>query len=1386
MSKIVKLPNGDTISFPDNIPTEEMDRAIENHLASRETAPSAESLPPSPIQDRSFRPSLLLKAAGTEALNLPSDILGGIAKLTPGVSPIDPTLERWSKNLEAQPSPETQMLLAQAGSGELGQANKWASMVGTQVPNLVLYALLARLGMKGGGSLGRAVSGSAAGVRTAAAAAEGAASAAKAIGGVAGSVAITAPVVATRDAGYFNRVMKTLPLDDDVVEDMAKSYAKSSFIFDTIRQTAFALPYMRGSLIPQIQKFTQDIPPTARSVFGRNAIKLIGGEYIASRVGGASMAYMANVFNDHLQEAVQLQNKRNLESGKPPIPPEQVAELRMNAEQAFKDGVGLSLLMRSPSAVAKGVKTGLETKQAYNANKQKSALEERVVQAIRDGKSISEILTSEKQTVMQGPGESIEAHGMPLYRAMQEVKQSPEEAVARVGTLNMEQLTELATQYKHPNPVGMGEGDLRSYILSHIGDKQDGSYLSGDTPVIRKPVLNPVDDIQKNRWKVLTGALRKTTKAEAELKTKAGTFQPVDDPVFKYYTTKFQALKDVVGEKLASAMLPREEIIRDNLPETLTNDQMARYNNKMESSLRDMARSVDGKKSIFGMPFQSLVDSSYHVGNIMLDRKGRYLGLKDMPEVPTPVIPPIRSRLTPMWQVIGDTFEKAFGLPFRSMDTALFQAHKMATSARTIMQTVAKKWVGDLPRELREGETGAAFDRLVQWKGTDKFQREAMAKEWKLGEKYGKAHADIGETELMAEIRKAGAKLTDAEIRKQADAMGDNLRLYWDWCAKQGILTPQQFRENYMPVIRIFVGDLDAKREGMGMGDWLKAKGRKNREVQKYLGIGEDFDPDGDKMPLSVRHFIDATDMISFWRRRGYSAAVPGKEDPWFQFQRASDRAYIEDMARITDPQEMIYRYNQKMFNKIFFGDLAPSVFSLIREGMSKIPMTDESSRRLYQNMMETYLSSIMGAPDVDTKMMRDWKVKLPAPMQSLVNVTAHASAAITRIATFGKIKHVPRSEHNWADVLNTLTGSMYSLGLGTLTNPMAPVKNILSQNVMSIASLGFQRYVQGLYLFMRAINKGPGDPWYDRLMKYNLRPEHTVFGVDVNLPAGIRKMNEMHTRLFSMSDSINLLTAASGAMVAWEKLKPLLKDDPRGLKLTTADLASILVRGDRYQKFKNITDQEIISKHPVKMDKQFNGVIDRSVLDTMLDLIQKGRVDQAEDLWVQWNANFSQWRYTAGGGIYWLQSPLKMFTMYSSWPLNYVKYFGDTFGRGARDFVQGHGGLLLGRSLMTMGAQFGTVALLHAMAPNTKVWNLVLAGPFPQNFGFSGPVTQSVQTLWDAIHKGSDALTADLLGDEDESDKAMKQAERKLAELWGSSLNPLETIPKRWFPEEE
>jgi hypothetical protein len=157
-----------------------------------------------------------------------------------------------------------------------------------------------------------------------------------------------------------------------------------------------------------------------------------------------------------------------------------------------------------------------------------------------------------------------------------------------------------------------------------------------------------------------------------------------------------------------------------------------------------------------------------------------------------------------------------------------------------------------------------------------------------------------------------------------------------------------------------------------------------------------------------------------------------------------------------------------------------------------------------------------------------------------------------------------------------------------------------------------------------------------------------------------------------------------------------------------------------------------------------------KGITDVMYELVRKGKADEARDFFVQLGSELPNWRYGKGGGINLFRNPaVKVMTMFTRWPINYVMFHG---------WLMNPKNGLIRREVQMMASMFMLAGLASQLGLSKNVAKWVGLGPVPEEIGFGGPAYDELSKLWKALVGSAEAGTAQIVASDEEREKVMKR----------------------------
>ena len=761
-----------------------------------------------------------------------------------------------------------------------------------------------------------------------------------------------------------------------------------------------------------------------------------------------------------------------------------------------------------------------------------------------------------------------------------------------------------------------------------------------------------------------------------------------------------------------------------DLHRKLTRQQYARYMWMMEGQVkrmvsvhfgRDALASIDPKLAFRSQP------------SPVTDENGEVVTGQTVKE--TPVGSLLFSHIRPKLSMFIQTQNRT-GLNFLGFDFGIMNRNRQLHETQQALTHVQQRFWKVLPKRLRAGSGRRAMHDFVTWlKVKNSKERRAIEKQ------LGLPNSKKAFAQRVLDLSKS--KLTTDEVIRHAEEMVTKYEGLYDWFVKNGAIPQDHYRKNYVPLIRKIVLDKKVMSGETTIKKWADA----NMNEFETLGMSEE----------DVIEFVETFDM-EFRDEREFG--IIGEATPFYEYARNQNARLMQELDKLDrnlDIEEVTDLYMRQMLRKIYFQDAAPSIrtfmnnvlFELRREGMDE---------RQIKQIMTNYLDDIMGVPDNQTSVLRS------------MNLRSHRYM-LTRLMdkgmswwndTWGRFSEFPESISP-SEVVDTLTTLLYSYTLGLPANWKSPIKNVATQNVMA-GVIGMKTYLQGMMLL--------SDPERVKMLKdMNLRPEFAI--PDFDKFAGRGRMRAVAERLLSVyraSDQINVVSAASAALVAWDRLQPELAKDPKLRHMTREQFDKIVFK-EKKPSDVGIDDRKVMDPaRNISWAKEWKSGSPRAfkgISAEMFGAIRDGRVEDARRMWLQYMVNLSQWRYGTGGTPQFLRNPMmRLMFMYTTWPLNYMEYTAMVLNL--------KNGLL--RNAMGVGmSQLLIATMLSGLG--LGAWKWIGTGPLPDDLGFFGPFADFLDELLDVFKAGGETAAAKAMPTVSKKEAARSQA--RLQKAWESVMEP-------------
>ena len=274
--------------------------------------------------------AVALRAAVNTTPRLGADIARGFQTVTPDY--IDVMLDKAIGHFESKSDPAALAQIDEFSRQKEQSAQKWAALIGSQVPlfagTKISQVIGGAIGAKRGGMAGPA---------------------AAVTGGKIGSVLAPFAMMTAIETGGFVQAAEQLDLDKDIVEKWAKTYGPISGVIEYLQNVMLLKPWKSGAA------------PRATITAGvvKPFLKAMNKELASAFIEGMEELGQAAVFNSLMSQAVAEQNQRNRRAGRPDIEPALLEGMRQDFAQSFEAGFGVSLAFRTPSYGVHGVRRAM-------------------------------------------------------------------------------------------------------------------------------------------------------------------------------------------------------------------------------------------------------------------------------------------------------------------------------------------------------------------------------------------------------------------------------------------------------------------------------------------------------------------------------------------------------------------------------------------------------------------------------------------------------------------------------------------------------------------------------------------------------------------------------------------------------------------------------------------------------------------------------------------------------------------------------------------------------------------------------------------------------------------------------------------------------------------
>ena len=1344
-----------------------------------------EDLPLVPVEDlpegsqapqpsSGFDLSLLPKGLVSGTLTGAGNIIGGLENFIPGQHPIMESVASGLENATPNWNQQVQQAMGQPGM----DSNKLMAMLGQAVPQ----GIMSNLSAKGGEALGLGVGGLL-GLESGAKGGEGGAVAggvtgAGLLGGAGAVLGSIAPFI-PMGSRQFTLAAKNIPgIDPVLIDTFAREYGAESSVTMALSRLPGIGPYLAAMKGTPVASTFMSMLQTAGVQDGlvKGFARILGKEAVEAGVAGGAGAATSLIFNANLDKLVEAQNKQNSENGLPPVDPRIVDTLHQKWQEGFTDWAALTAVMRAPAA-AYGA--GKQVVQSHLNMKEGAAMS----QAMEDGT----VLTKPDPTAIVAPYTAAYKEALAGGVTPDLLTKRYEEKIGttEVGTVaRQDAVAKIAEAWGIPTKTAKG-GDIDATDLDlmirakiNSGKAQEGIYLDERGNVHESPVtVNTVSAVEKSRGDLWHKMLLQTVGEPRERVEGADTdgkpVVMVEDPMRQIKQT---ALAEAKGRTIAQAMTqdgtPTEEHIRT----LLNNYDYSLYVDALEGATKTEMSKLNGLMAEKQPEILAGLHEVY--SKIPLD-KGTSLSLEAIP--PSKSLSYAFSTYGRLYDVLQHVANRYPRLPVLTVFNDAMKRIGYAHDLQRMSGLAVKYWVRQLPAELR-GDQGAAktFNALVDWHTQDAAQRKKIEAVFEINS-VGKTLEQV-QNEFVQKVSKAGAKTPPSEILRLSKWMGGRYEegkpmseqarkvVLYRWWMKNGIVDPEKARAIYSPIIRQYIKDVPEEYGGDGhveIDQWLWTKKgdlnfRKNLpDLSRWADFGK---PEG-----AVKDLFDLA--LSKRNSEVVEMPKPGKRkspmekartsDPLLEAEhirevlRKSDDARLRQLDYVTEPEDEAFYYSKFASRRLAFRTMVPAFERLY--DMVQHEVQDPVDRKLIVENLQALMEEVAGIPDLNTRAWSRGK-QIPGNTTAMVNWLSRGHLALEQHSFFRRYFQDPR----WItknDLSAGISTFMYGMALG-LPNVKSPLMNLLTQGPQVIPMLGLQTTIKGWYHFLT-------DPkMVKNLEARNLRPTNYFHDTyESGKRHGLSRVAQSLLYMFAATDWMNSTGASAGAEVAWRRMEPFLKDDPKARSLTDSQIMDLLVRNKSV-----LVDPEKVFTEDTHSAKRWSGAVNKTLMQNLVEQIRAGHSEAAHDMWLRYSTDFSQWHYGPGGtGMNW-RGPIKRnLLMFMSWPASYVPFMGRTVGGGLNQLIHDHsrnGTTLIWRTFQMYALQSAIIGAVHEAIGLKGGARYIGLGPLPSSLSLQGQPSQLVSAVLQYINAENQILSP--IGTRDDETKAIRERDAALKQMSG------------------
>lgn len=1280
---------------------------------------SAEPVPPP-------EPVTLGESMAVGGTSMVGNLLKG-ASLLGGNGPVGSSLDWLARAVYQQGAfgismgadPLVKQRVAEAAEGPLigeGAGNTWTSLIGQQLP--LLGFTLATAG--GGGAAAKALGAVGAGVKAA-------------------EVASGALGFAGVQAGGFSESAKAYGIDEDIAKRKALSVGTVSGALQEAMMLTGIGPFKRA-----IDFTLGRLPKTPIIQTALKELGLLTG-------AGASMAGMDAVSEAGMESAISEMKARYGKDWKP-------AE-ELPTTDLLRSGVEGALLTAVTRAAGRTASIPMALVRQQELKKQILAQKgDQIDKILREGGTFKDVEKA-MHTETTAPDIRIEPPYWNEFEERIRNSRTEDQVATRLDELRSESPKVLYRIAKTAGIDVRGEGkkvvrpvdDILFELKQKIGSIKEGPMFEyvpdpknpKGAPIRQvvadKPIIDPVPPEEAKLTERLDSLVRNVLKNAKDLTTL---------PTSKPDAVKTQMLFDIRRKSLEEAGLSPElakhheinnifetELSKGDqgLTEKLTRQQLAKYRLKMEGELTKLVSREYGKAAetwIRPSLFYKFKPPP------MTDENGKPVhitttNVKEMPGFSL-MFEYIRANPWPFIQVANKT-----GLNLMGLDMGLVKRRNLMHQAMLDFSILHKRTWKDMPKPLTYGTVRSAMRDLTVYLMEEQTHRDLLAKQWGIKATRQNQLRAVAQRVVDAAGGKkswlpgtGGKAFTVDEILNHGKTLAGRYRELFDWFVKSGAISWDRYRKDYVPIYMEFAED--AKAEGMSFNEWVD----KRREDWKKTKQWDDS---------RIDEMVDFGDTLASLQRKGFN--VPGESTPFYEYARTHDREFMKMFKRDTNIEDLIDNYAMRHFKKIYFEDAVPAVRAFLDNTFHELRLNGVNDTAL-KTMLTNYLDDIMGIPGAVTKTARTLNLRSDRyEVGKIINNFANwynENWGHKRLGAIpDKIDPIKMSDA-------ILTGA-YAWFLG-LPNWKSPLKNIATQNPAA-AMLGLDTWIHGALALSDPKRR-------QEIRDMGLRSEVAIPDFARTAHGRMKAFAEFWLSVYQASEmEVNVATAASTAMYAFDRLKPFLAKDPKLKNMTKADFDRLVFKG--WMDRRKVTVANTPASERMPFQKEFETAAPRAfkaVSTEMFDMIRKGKSADARKMLIQNIVDMSQYRYGHGGSMRMLKNPLgRMLGMFMTWPANYMEM---------QAMLWNPKNGMMKRAVGMWATQLLVATLLTQMG--LKAYNWIGTGAMPEELGFFGPIAQLIKNLFGVIRSGGVSAQAEMMpgvSDEDRR-KARKEYERWLTEL--------------------